>query len=265
MRFLLYIFFSFPLGLSACSCFYIENFCDYTESYLEWSPDSVVVMRGRLEDFRTPDVSGFFPLYDFKVLEVLVGDFSEPFISLLGQDGANCNGPVVSLFENREYIVMFSNRVNYFSAYGIDDFQNPYPIFDYPGCGDATLEVKNNQVTGKISSGTSSVSMAGFSDLLGNCLGETINPPGTGPVFDRYEARVYPNPTTDKFQVVFTDPAPVFQVDLYDVAGRLISREVLDGTPISDHIVNVNQLPAGVYQLVMETNGLRVRKQVIVL
>jgi len=88
MRLLLYLLFSFPLGLSACSCIFTEYFCDYTESYLEWSPDSVVVMRGRLADFRTPDVNGSLPLYDFKVEEVLVGDFSEPFVSLLGPNVA---------------------------------------------------------------------------------------------------------------------------------------------------------------------------------
>jgi hypothetical protein len=76
---------------------------------------------------------------------------------------------------------------------------------------------------------------------------------------------VYPNPTSDRFRVFFAEPAPVFDAALYDVAGRLISREKLDGTPITEHIANVNRLPSGVYQLVMETDGLRVRKQVMVL
>lgn len=268
MRFLFYIFLSLPIGLSACTCVFTEYFCDYTESYLEWSPDSVVVMRGRFQEFRTPDVSGYFPLFDFQVVEVLVGDFSAPFVSLLGQDGANCNGPYpynTELVRGQEYVVLFSNRKGYFSAYGINDFQNQYPIYDYPGCGDATLEVRNGKVEGNISAGTSSVSIREFSGLLGDCLGMETNSSGYLSEVNRYEASVYPNPATDQFKVDFSKPTPVLNVSLYDVAGRLISREELDGSPINEHIVDVNRLPAGVYQLVIETDGVRVRKQVMVL
>lgn len=265
MRLLFCLLFSIPLSLSACDCFYTEYFCEYTKAALEWSPDNTVVMRARLKEYRTPNVDGFFPLYDFEVLDVLVGEFDAPIVSLLGQDGANCNGPNTQPTEGQEYVMMFSRREGYFSAYGIDDFSNPYPIHDYPGCGDGTLEVSNNRVLGKITEGLSSISLNSLRDHLSECLGEEfIKPPGAG-ILPYYEASVLPNPASESFTVTFAEPTPVFAVRLYDMRGRVISGTKNDGQELTEHLVNVSQLPAGIYQLMVLTDGIRVRKQVVVL
>ena len=265
MRYFFYLLLYVPLSLSACSCVFTSQFCDYTEAYLEWSPDSTVVMRARLLEYRTPDVNGFFPLYDYEVLEVLVGEFDAPMVSLLGQDGANCNGPWAQVRAGEEYIVMFSNRKNYFSAYGIRNFSNPYPIHDYPGCGDATLALENGLVSGPIADGVTRLNLDAFKDQLGGCIGEELLNAGPFGNLLSYEATVRPNPASEIFLVTFTEATPVFALQLFDVAGRLVSEDRYGGQEIMEHRVNVSDLPAGVYQLIVKTDGLWIKKRVVVI
>ncbi len=267
MRSLLFFLLLLPIPAAACTCFFIGDFCDYAEGYLEWSPDSTVIARVKFEEFRTPDVNGFAPLYDFKVLDVLVGEFEAPFVSLWGQDGGNCNGPIMELQQGRDYIVLFTNYAGYSTYYselrgGID---NRYPIHNYPGCGPATLSITRGRITGPLGPGKTSVSLNGFVPFLEECAGITIENPGG--VFDikSYSATIWPNPTNGRFVVGFEEPAPVFSASLYDMRGRLIEEERLDGSPISQHEISLNKVPAGVYQLVMQTDGVSVKKRVVVI
>lgn len=267
MRLLILLFLFLPIKLFGCSCAWADSFCTYAESYFSWTEGKTAIARVRFLEFRTPDVNGYAPLYDFKILEVLAGELADPVVTLWGQDGGNCNGPILSLRENGEYIIMFATREGYTSYYpeisgGIN---NPYPIFDYPGCGPATLEVTGGQIRGEIQPGVSSIARQRLRNVLEDCLGDFIElAPDPFPI-PRYEAQLFPNPASERVTLQFAQPAPVFSVRLYDMLGRLISADRLGGAVVTRHEINVSQLPAGVYQVVAETDGIRVKKQVVVL
>lgn len=265
MRLLILLFLFMPVMSSACSCFYTESFCEYTENFFEWTEGETVVVRARFKEFRTPDVNGYAPLFDFVILEVIAGEMDASIVSLWGQDGGNCNGPIMQLNEGAEYMVMFSSRPGYTSYYGdlATGINNPYPIHDFPGCGPATLPISGTTITGAIAPGISSISVSSFRQQLAECVGEEVIANPENPLFPVYEATVSPNPAREFFTVTFAEPAPVFQISLYDMLGRLISREQLNGALISSHEVIIEKLPAGVYVLVMETDGIRVKKQVV--
>lgn len=267
MRSLFFFLLLFPVSATACTCYFTEYFCEYAEGYLEWSPDSTVIARVKFEEFRTPDVNGYAPLYDFRVLDVLVGDFEAPFVSLWGQDGGNCNGPIMELREGGVYIVLFSNRTGYSTYYSelLGGINNRYPIHDYPGCGPATLAIRSGRVTGPLGPGKTSISLNTLIPFLEDCSGIDVESPGGFFDLPSYSARVWPNPTSGRFVVGFEEPAPVFSTSLYDMRGRLIGEEKLDGALISEHEINLDKVPAGVYQLVMQTDGISVKKRVVVL
>lgn len=265
MRYLLFLLLlTISLPAYACSCSWTGTFCEYADSYFEWSEGKTAVVRARFLEFRTPDVNGFAPLYDFEVIEVMAGELSEQRVTLWGHDGGNCNGPVIQLIERKEYIVMFPTTEGYVSYYPeiAAGLENPYPIYDYPGCGPATLAVNGRSITGEIKPGVNRISTSRLRGALQECLGDVVNP-GLFPITS-YEAFVFPNPAQNQFTLRFSEPAPLYRVSVYDMLGRLILVDQLNGTATTDHEINVDKLPAGVYQVVGETDGLRVKKQVVV-
>lgn len=265
MRYLFLLLLAFPLPSFACSCFWTETFCEYADSYFEWSEGKTAVVRARFLEFRTPDVNGYAPLYDFEIMEVIAGELSARRVTLWGQDGGNCNGPVFELTENKEYIVMFPTTEGYISYYPelAEEIDNPYPIFDYPGCGPATLVVNGNSITGEIQPGVNRISKNRLRRTLQDCLGDVVNP-SQFPI-PAYDATVYPNPTQHQFTLQFLEPAPLYRVSVYDMLGRLILVDQLNGAMTTEHEINVDKLPTGVYLVVAETDGIRVKKQVVIL
>ncbi|MBC6995404.1 T9SS type A sorting domain-containing protein [Neolewinella lacunae] len=271
MKYLAFLLFFLPSTAYACSCLFTATFCEYAAQYVEWTEGETAVVRATYLGFRSPDVDGFAPLYDFR-LEGIIGG-SLPGVSrfsLWGQDGGNCNGPVAPLEEGEQYIVLFPSREGYTSYFpglqsGVD---NPYPIYDFPGCGPASLKVEaGGSVTGPIAPDLQRVGLASFARELENCLGDKFQEwaGGNGPVLPQpIEADVFPNPANESFTVTFTE-TPIYDVLLYDLAGRLIWEEQLGGAVRTEHSINVRSLPAGVYFLVMETDGLRIKERVVVL
>jgi len=227
-----------------------------------------VIVRAKFIEFRTPAVDGYAPLYDFEVMEVIAGDLDNRFVSLWGQDGANCNGPVIELSEEGEYIVMFPSTEGYSSAYaGLSGgIENRYPIYDYPGCGTSTLQVLRQTISGQIAEGVNDILKSAFYELLEECTGVEVDikTPGFGELYNSYEATIRPNPASDNFIIDFDTAVPVFAVSLYDALGRLISNDQLGGVETTSHQVNVANLPSGVYNLVVGTDGVRIKKRIVV-
>ncbi len=251
-------------AVTACSCFLTETFCQYTQDYFEWTEGKTVVARVKLLEFGNAYRQGYFPRYDLEILEVYAGEMqSGNRVSLLGQDGGNCNGHIPDTGEGDEYIVMFPNIPDrYMSYYVEENVDHPYPVFDLPGCGPSVLTVDRGRVNGIIAEGVRSVSLTEFRGALADCIGEEwVVPVGSD---GRISGTVYPNPAREYVEVQLSTPSAVFSVSVYDVLGRLIFREELGGKVISEHTLSVANLPAGGYVLVMEMEGIRVKEQIIV-
>ena len=272
-----FLFFAAPLA--ACSCAYVDNFCAYLDGYVAWDTTNtkVVVVKATLVERRSP-VRGF-PLYDFQIDQVLGGTYTDTHVSLLGQDGANCNGPRDRLAIGTQ-LVLFFHKSDYWSAHGHEDVPNRYPIYDFPGCGEAYLFVTGNQVSGKITPGVTSMSLDELFDELTDC-GLSELPPGiAGPVdqgerefgadLPQYEATVFPNPAVSTvFVELTTTEGKIEKVDLHDLTGRRIHTVLPTEHPNltsgrSGAVIDVRGLAPGVYFLVVNTDGLRVKKKIVV-
>ncbi|MEL7162370.1 MAG: T9SS type A sorting domain-containing protein, partial [Bacteroidota bacterium] len=75
---------------------------------------------------------------------------------------------------------------------------------------------------------------------------------------------IFPNPAQEDFVIRWENEVSVEEVTLYNAAGRLVAREKLDGSATKQRTVDVSQLPAGVYFVVLETDGVRIKEQVVV-
>ena len=256
---------------TACSCYYTAHFCDYAAQYFEWTEGRSVVARATFNDYKNGDRSGqgFFPLYDFTLTGVYAGDArAGDRISLLGQDGGNCNGWLNEPRAGEEFIILYANRPDTFmSYYSQVEVDNPYPIFDMPGCGPSALPLRNGMVSGDIAAGVVRMDLPSFiARLYQDCLSEYVPAGGTpsGPDLLRVNATVSPNPTRLAVQVQFAEAASIYAVGLYDMLGRRIYYEDLRGEVIREYRIPVAGLAAGVYVLVMDTDGVRVKEQVVV-
>ena len=265
MKYLIYLLLLIPAAGQACSCLFTEYFCDYAASFYEWSGEDVTIVRAQYIDFRLAE-GGRVPLFDVLVKEVISGTavIGQTY-SLLGQDGANCNGPIISMDEGGEYIILFVNKDGFHSSYsGVTLANNPFPVRNFPGCGTSALLVDGRDVSGKIAEGSSRASLAALKSQLEECVGPDIINTDPATNYPRFvDATISPNPASESFRVSF-EPTPISTVDLYDINGRLVSRDDLGQLEVSEHTVNVSQLPAGVYILVMETDGIRIKKRVVV-
>ncbi len=267
MRLFPYLLLLFPATGFACSCAWTETFCAYTKSYLSWTEGNTVVARVRLVKFANASRQGYFPLYDFELLEVYAGEAAlGDRVSLLGQDGGNCNGVIEHYRIGAEYIVMYPNTPDKYTTYYDDsDVDNPYPIVDLPGCGPSVLTVDGWQVRGAITETITSVPLSTIRDELRECLGELF--PQENPNPDRPRATgvsILPNPATTSFTVQPEEATALYGIAFYDMLGRLIWKDELSGEIVTEYRVSVVGLPAGVYVLVMQTDGLRIKEQVIV-
>lgn len=250
--FLLTLFFFLSAPARACSCVYTDNFCEYLADYQVWDAGEnlVVVARVTLTEFRQPQPG--FPLFDFRIEDILSGEYEQPFVSLLGQDGANCNAGGGDLEPGDELILFFSKR-GYFSARGYQDVPNDYPIYDFIGCGVSYLHVSGLAVTGSV---TSTVNRTGLNSLIG-LLRECGPLVASIPVAPAL--KIYPNPTRNWVNVELEDPETrVEAVHLYDIHNRQINNTFnwprIADAPTLGRRVRVADLPPGVYVLVVRTD-----------
>ncbi|WP_116127430.1 T9SS type A sorting domain-containing protein [Lewinella sp. IMCC34183] len=245
----------------------METFCAYSADYFAWTEGKAVVARVRLLKFANASRQGYFPLYDMELLEVYAGDASVgDRVSLLGQDGGNCNGTIRDHRIGEEYIVFFPNTPDrHMTYYNDSDVDNPYPIFDLPGCGPSVLKVVNSQIRGTIAEEVNSVPLSGFSRQLTHCLGDYVKDDGEAHIpVPAIRVAVLPNPAREGFTVRPERAIAVHRITLYDVLGRLVWREDLGGEIVSEYRGSVAGLASGMYVIVLETDGLRIKEQVIV-
>ena len=73
---------------------------------------------------------------------------------------------------------------------------------------------------------------------------------------------MFPIPAQDKLNVVInsSDPAEQFHLKLYDITGKIVK----DKNISHKYLMDLNGLPAGVYQLVISNTKSAVKKQRIV-
>ncbi len=223
--------FATPLKLNACSCGEFPSFCERAIDY-----DLLLV---RIIDHQMatyPD--GFQEL--FTQVEVLIdrdqGEYADT-ISLVNQNGVNCNGDIFNLPAGDSLIVSIPFPE---IASWPEELSNvpTYSSYDLFGCGTYFLRVENGKLGGGIAE---IVDLSAF----------LVNPAGNCPVINSTDEanpfgaiQLTPNPVVEELRVLNLTSTQI-QFELYTIDGRPIHsidlRAKQVGTfPMSD-------LPSGVY------------------
>ncbi len=178
-------------------------------------------------------------------------DFQADFVSV-GFDVAR-SGTVDALADGYGTLMMpYGNVSNVLRVRNIENYSDVSSLFtiDYeftthffykPGTHAPLLMIYHQEIT-TFGNTTTSESLAwlnggptGINDALTNAIG----------------MEVYPNPATDRADIVFGTVGGNLDLDVMDVNGRMVMRERLAGIPmgIQRHTMDVSTLPAGVYML----------------
>lgn len=128
---------------------------------------------------------------------------------------------------------------------------NETDVDSTPSNGNGTSAVEDDEATFTLSNGSS----GGKGDLDSNIIGESSL---------LTVSRMYPMPTRDFVNVIFTSQAELIDVVLYDYSGRILhsyTLEVAQGENITQ--VDLSAYPAGWYFVSMETEEGSVRAKVL--
>jgi hypothetical protein len=266
MRTLLFFFLlSSSAALSACSCAFAPDLSTYASWHFNESDTSAVVSHAKFIGYRNPEAGAI--LFDFVVIENLYGGMVADTVTLWGQDGGNCNGPVREMVDGGEYILLHSATQGIFSYFGhtLENFSNPYPIYDFPGCGPAALEVNGEMITGPVAPGINSYTLAelkaNIKDVVSGELVSTIN--GQGPAVS---FAVWPNPTAGRLTLDFSQPVIAERLDLLDITGRVVNcQNVAVGQTSRTFDIDATGLPSGVYLVrILLENGRIGSKRIVI-
>ena len=223
--------FSTPTFLSACSC---GEFPDFCEKAVDYDKLLVEVVDHQLSTYPGGQHE------KFTLVKILVdidqGGYADT-ISLINQNGINCNGDVFQRLAGDSLIISlrFAEVVSW-----PEELTNvpPHPSYDLFGCGTYYLEVQN----GKLGGGDAEeVSLADFlTDPFNNC--PIINSTSEANPFG--EVQLSPNPVEEELHVYNLTSSHI-QFHLYTIDGRPLETIELQAKQIG--AFPMSDLPPGVY------------------
>ena len=208
----------------SCSCFYIsEYFCptvNWVAPYIEQHPLHIV--RGKVQA-----INGY--LMDVTVTESLFGGIDEPNITVIGQDGLNCN-QYLDVFESGQEVILALNN----------GFETEN--FNLSGCGRFYLHVENEMVVGLIDSLSESTPYEEFIDQVQQCLQVTDIQDVPE---DNSNIQIFPNPCTD--QVTINLPTTSNETNILSIlsaSGKLVGQFKNNNSSVN---LDLTSYPSGLY------------------
>lgn len=251
--------FSIP-SVFACSCIGDDTFCTTLvrdNGYaLDGFPDAkpALIVKGvKVEDY-------YFGMY-FRVLEVIRGEETRDTITVWGDNGALC----------RQYVGGYGTADTVILALHNTDFSGSVVIGDHPErleqegdyhlsvCGVYSLFYENGEVVGQITEGEEQrMAFEEWQQLT--CLDIVSGSEEVPPI----QFELYPNPTDAQIflQLQFAKPN-AFQINIYNAQGVKIPADWESDFPRRVQI-NTQNLPAGIYFLVIHQDGINRTERFIV-
>ncbi len=233
------IFCSGVVSILACSCAsFPDTFC------ASLNGNETIIQAKVLEKYQV-GVSFPIPVIDVEISERFYGEESVPdTISLIGQDGLNCNASINNLDVGDGLLVALA-----FGAYEgwFQEGEPPkYETYDLFGCGVYYLRLSpEGELSGPIRPGESLMPLQDFLDGLDECLlfsGWTDRA-----IFE--DIATYPNPCTEYISV-YNDGLFSVQLRLFNGQGQHLSSFLL--APGTGERIPTDHLPAGIYWLEQE-------------
>ncbi|MCB0852761.1 MAG: T9SS type A sorting domain-containing protein, partial [Bacteroidetes bacterium] len=75
---------------------------------------------------------------------------------------------------------------------------------------------------------------------------------------------LYPNPNHGEFTIQFANSVHVRAYQIFSITGQLIKKENLESAPGSEWVVNLGNIPAGIYVFMVESGNDVIRKKFII-
>lgn len=219
------LFCFFVYAGQACSCIYISDYFCPTAS---WFNDNAQGATLYIAQVRVTSIYGYH--MDVEVVDNLQNTLPDNEITILGQDGLNCN----------EWLVPFSEGGFYILAVYKSGWEEG--TYDLNGCGRFWLPVNGGQVEGNISEQLLEQSYAEFKQQVAQCAGLT---PAEEP--DPASLLLYPNPTSGALFIDGLATGESMAYTIYNCHGQLLRAGQV--TPNSFPNLSLAGLPEGVYLL----------------
>lgn len=220
---------------SACTCIYIETFCE-TVTYNNGGEiqETINLIHGKVLGQESGGIN-------VQVLSIIHGEILENEIFISDALNNFCGQLTADLKVNNEFIFAARTAGNGFSL---------------PVCGVSVLPVLNNRVFGRISVQTNSVSIQNFKKSIGECYNF------------KFEANVsiFPNPFKNNLSLRIRARAnsdDSMQLTIYNVEGRNIYNTTWTDPSSVEETVDLSNFPSGIYFLQFEFKGVVEYKKVV--
>lgn len=206
----------------ACSCLRIETFCE-TFALVDSDEYPAVIITAQVEAVPLGQL-------ELKVLQAIYGTVSESTLTITTGSGSLCLVNAEQFRSGDTYLFLLRK----FGEGAAEEFS-------LSSCGITYLPVKGNKISGPIAPGKKSMSLSSFD-----------------PDFCRIvnKIQVLPNPA-DQFLNIQIDTRKVLKADLkiFDVAGRLITQQAIEGQKGVKIVHDIQALSRGLYLVQISTGG----------
>lgn len=223
----------------ACSCFYIS---DYFCPSASWFNSNVTSSTLYILQAKVVSIYGYH--MDVQVVENLQHTLPETDITILGQDGLNCN----------EWLGHFEAGKTYILALSASFWEEG--VYDLSGCGRFWLPVADGIVQGNINEGTPQQDYEAFKQSLAQCAGIT---PTESP--ELASIHLFPNPTAGMLFLNGLEPGAALGYGLYTLTGQMLRSGNIQGGPSPGLLLA--GLPPGVYLLRLQAGKAVLTRRVV--
>ena len=233
------LFSLFISAAQACSCFYISDYFCPTASWFNSNASGNTLYIAQVKV-----VSTYSYYMDVQVVDNLQHILPENEITILGQDGLNCN----------EWLGPFEEGKTFILAIYESNWQEG--LYDLNGCGRFWLPVVEDQVQGNISENTLQQSYEDFRQSLAQCAG--INPtaePGLAAL------HIFPNPTSGEVYLKGLAAGAPINYTLYSLAGPVVQAGTVHGG--SSPSLSLAGLPKGLYLLRLQVDEAVLARRIV--
>ncbi len=232
------LFAFFAYAAQACSCFYISEYFCPTVSWMNTNGGSNELY---IAQVKVVSLYGYY--MDVEVVEDLQNGLPES-LTILGQDGLNCNEWLSNFEAGNHYIV------------GINESYWEEEVYDLSGCGKFWLSVTGDKVQGNIAEGIQEQNYEVFRQSLAECAAiSSAEEPGLPDI------RVFPNPTSGELYLNGMEPEAAIDYAVYNLSGQILGQGKISAG--SSPSLSLNGLPAALYVLRLQTGKAILTKRVI--
>jgi hypothetical protein len=251
LRFLLFFSFLslFTINrLQACSCVYIETFCE-TLGFTDTIYHELIVY-GTVTKITNQGM-------EVAVAERLYGNDNSAFIFVRSGNGADC-GESANRFEVGQQLILALQK--YYNSNPPDDI-----IYWLSICGINWLSVENGYVKGPIAPGDVFLRYEDFKKASTCEAFEQFQPTGPGDL----EIKVYPNPVKDLLYVEVGESVESFDYIISDICGKIVLRGIREEVEAEAQItieLPVERLSSGLYfmKVMSEMNEKTVKLMIVI-